>query len=152
MVNVASVDTLNNELPWVAEASYDIHRLFVDAVRHEVFSESAVVTIRHFLVRICIWLLLGYTPTIVQILYIHKVDVSIFVSVALVPRYQASKNFLSEESRTYSQILFFIFEVAELTCFFLHILNPRMVEHLWDTYAQVSVKNKHLPDQVFYLC
>ena len=80
MIDVTSVDAVDHETAGEAEAGHYFHGVLVYSICHEIFCQRAVVAVCHFFIRLRRSSLLLRTPSVVEILYIHKVDISVLVA------------------------------------------------------------------------
>ena len=97
MINIAPVDALDYELSRIAEACHNLHGVLVNAVRHEIFCQGTVIAIRDLLFRSRLNFLDWWAAFVIQIFHIHKVDVAILITIALVASYESAEYFFTEE-------------------------------------------------------
>lgn len=77
MVDLSLIDAVNNHLSWVAITLHDLDCLLVNAICHEIFSESTVVTVFHFRLSLLQLRRLFFLRTlIVKVFNIDVVDIA----------------------------------------------------------------------------
>ena len=102
MVHISPINALDYELTGIAEACDDLHGVLVNAVRHEIFCQGTVIAIRDLLFRSRLNFLDWWAAFVIQIFHIHKVDVAILITIALVASYESAEYFFTEECWTNS--------------------------------------------------
>lgn len=138
MVNISSVQALNQELAWEPEVFTHLQSFLVDVLGREVFSNAAVVSVAQF------DFIIFMVEEVVDVNIVHvslnilEVNIRFLVSIA-------------SFALAFSISLFVVILFVLVRLVFIGFLQPRMREDLWRCQPLLRVELDHPPNQVLSL-
>jgi hypothetical protein len=144
VIQVPTVQALNDHLPWISKVLEHADRFLIDSMRVIVLRECAIVHVGQ---------LARYLAIVEQVVHVYLVDVTL-VERPLVGRGQQRVQvaLLTLEAEAGPEVVVIVFLCAFNAVWVQRALHPRVVEYLGDRDSLVWDQHEHPLNQVSRIC